>query len=429
MSGLARVAAWTRASVHHFSSTRVLLVALAALSLGATCRPTPQPPPEPGAWLVFLCQASDDSSQPHTADFYRELFAAGTPDLVTGFFRTMSGGAVDLSGTEVHGWFRMSVDTATLAPARRNVTTSPGRAQSAQDCKSAGAAAMLASGTVIDPARYAGFIAVINVPVDAGAAGSAVVANQYESASFYQHEMLHVMGLDHSFRMATDQSPDHVWSLGADKTYEDPWDTMSFRRFIFGAPAGTHDITGPELEIAYRQKLGWTPASRVFVKDTSDRVPTTLTLTPVSETFRPGPLMARIDVASTGASYVVEYRVRSGFDRGIPGPGAVVVRELRGGKTYLVSRQGAVPPYGTIAMNGFATGERFTDTGNFLAIRVDAMTPQSATITIDPVLATPAGVGDVCGNKYVGQVRPCPANSICDARRTPPLVSIDYFCQ
>lgn len=407
-----------------------ILLLLSVASLGASCPgPTPLPPPRAGAWLVFLCQASDDTSEPHDVAFYNELFANNKPDLVTGFFRTMSGNAVDLSGTEVYGWFRMTVATAALAPAVRNVNTNPGRGQTAQDCKSAGAAALLASNRTIDMARYAGFIAVVNVSVDAGAAGPSVVANNYESASFYQHEMLHVLGLPHSNRMANDMSADHSWETGADKTYEDPWDIMSFRRFIYETPAGNHDITGPELHIAYRQKMGWVPASRVFTKDTADRSRSTVTLAPVSETSRPGMLMARVNVAGGNVSYVVEYRVPTGFDRGLPGS-AVVIRELRqNGQTYLVSRQGATLPYQAIANNGFITGERFTDAGNFLAISVDAMTATSATITIDPAFVTTARLGDVCGNKYVGQIRTCPTNSTCDPRRNPPLVSIDYFCQ
>jgi hypothetical protein len=171
--------------------------------------------------------------------------------------------------------------------------------------------------------------------------------------------------------------------------------------------------------MAYRVAAGWLPAARIFTKDTADRTPSTVTLAPVSEPNRPGPLMARIDVAG-GPKYVVEYRVPTGFDRGIPGA-AVVVRELRrNANTYLVKRQG-----GAI---GWTQGQRFTDAGNFLSIGVNALTPQSATITIDPVFSIAAGRGEVCGNKYVGVIRACPAGSTCDARRTPPLVSIDYFC-
>jgi len=379
------------------------------------------PPPKAGAWLVFLCQASDAPVEPHTLDYYKELFAAGTPDLVTDFFQKTSNGMIDTSGTEVYGWFKMSVSTATIAPAVRNNSTQPNRSQTAQDCKTAGAASFLASGKAIDPTKYAGFIAVVNVVVDAGMTGASMVANQDEPASFYQHEMLHVSGqLNHSWVMAPDASADHNWEHGIDREYNDCWDIMSYATCTYAFATSRHGGSGPELEMAYRAALGWLAPTRVFVKDTADRMPSTVTLSPVSEPNRPGPLLARIEVAG-GPTYMVEYRVKTGFDRGIVDP-AVVIRELRHDrKTYLVTRQN-----GSI---GWGVGERFTDESNFLSITVDTMNAQSARITIDPVYSTAAKVGDVCGNKYVGQIRSCPAGSFCDARRTPPLVTIDYFCQ
>lgn len=410
-------------------------------ALAASCTTTPTPPPRPGAWLVFLCQASDNTSEPQTVAFYQELFDPNRQDLVTGFFRTMSNGAVDLSGTEVYGWFKMTVNTSALTIARRNINTHPGRNDTAQDCKSAGVAAFLASGKTIDPARYNGFIAVVNVPVDAGMAGPSVVANFFEPASFYQHEMLHVLGLGHSNRMSNDTSADHVWEAGLDEAYEDPWDIMSYRKFIFENAVAGHDITGPELQIAYRQKMGWVPAARVLTVDTADPLPTTLTLVPVSEASRPGLLMARVDLAGMNGSYVVEYRINTGFDLGAPGS-AVVIRELRrNGQTYLVSRLGAVPPYRTITMSGFVVGEEFTDSANFLSIRVDAMTALSATITINP-RSRPLIAGDVCGNSGDhGVFRSCPTGTSCSPRSSTScsgwwifrtcttLHTTDLFCQ
>lgn len=415
-----------------FCAPRASLLRLLPLimlsTLGATCQtPGPTADPKAGAWLVFLCQASDAQQEPHTVAFYQELFDRNQPDLLFDYFQKTSNGKIDLSGTEVYGWFKMTVNTATIAPTARNVTTQPGRYQTAQDCKSAGVASFLASGKTIDPGKYAGFIAVINVPVDAGATGRAVVANEYESASFFDHEMLHVYGLiygnkilEHSYRMARDLSQDHSWNLGADTEYGDCWDIMSFLTCTYRFDTPTHGIQGPELETAYREKLGWLPPARSFQKSTSDQSQSTITLSPVSEPNLPGFLQAKVDVTGMG-TYVIEYVVPSGYDRAIPGR-AVVIRELRhDGKTYLVVRQN-----GNI---GWQQGERFTDAANFLSVTVGATTPQSATITINPRFASTANLGDVCGNKYVGAVRPCPAGAVCDARRTPPLVSIDYFCQ
>jgi hypothetical protein len=420
---------WVQATLARRNISRVwrlrLLPVLVLSALAANCPgPTPTPPPKAGAWLVFLCQASDAPQEPHTVAFYQELFAKNQPDLLFDYFQKVSNGQIDLSGTEVYGWFKMTTNAATIK--LRNNTTSPNRTQTAQDCRAAGAAAFLASNKSIDPNNYAGFIAVINVWADVGQAGSrSIVANEFESASFYAHEMLHVYGLEHSFTMADDLSADHVWQQGADKTYFDCWDMMSFNTCTFKFDTLNHFQAGPELEMAYREKLGWLPLPqvRIFSKLGSDRTASTVTLAPVSEPNNPGPLlplMAKIETGG-GARYVVEYRVPTGYDRAIPNS-AVVIRELRNdGKTYLVTRQNK--------NIGWAQGEQFTDAGSFLSITVDAMTPQSATITINPVFATPAKLGEVCGNNYVGAMRPCPAGSTCSPRISPPLITIDYFCK
>ncbi len=232
--------------------------------------------------------------------------------------------------------------------------------------------------------------------------------------------------------MANDTSLDHGWNQGVDTVYNDCWDIMSFATCTYRFNTGIHGLQGPELQIAYRQKLGWVATARIFTKDAADPLPSTVTMPPVSEPGRPGPLMARIEVPG-GARYVVEYRVPTGFDRGVPN-GAVVIRELRNdGLSYLVKRQN-----GKI---GWAQGERFTDIGNFLSITVDAITSQSATITINPRFAATANLGDVCGNKYVGEVRPCAPGTTCGQKSSrscsgwwifsscTTLVSTDYFCQ
>lgn len=395
--------------------------------MGTSCtNPTRIPPPAAGSRLVFLCKASDDASEPQNADHYRALFNRNQRDLMFDYFQTISGGALDVSGTEVYGWFTMSVSTAQLAPTIRNLITSPGRAQTVQDCKSAGAAALLATGRLIEPDNYAGIIAVINVPVDAGSSGFDVVANANEPASFYGHEMLHTMYIPHSNLMAADLLGDHSWNLGGDVPYNDCRDIMSYDICIYTFNTPAHGKQGPELQVAYKQKLGWVPAARIFARDNRVELPSTVILAPVSEPNLPGFLMANIEIANVG-NYVIEYRVPSGFDRAIPNA-AVVIRELRSnGETYLVQRQNTE--------TGWQQGQQFTDKGNFLSINVDAMTPQSATITINPRYSNSLSAGDICGNKYIGIALQCPVGTACNPRITPPatrgdppLVSVDYFC-
>lgn len=409
-----------------FSARRLAVVGsllpLMAVTMGQQCPgPTPLPPPPAGAWLVYLCQASDDTSTPHPASFYKELFDPAQPDLVAAYFKDASNSMVDLSGTDVFGWFPMTVSTATIAPAARNNGTNPNRSQTAQDCRAAGTAALLASGKRIDPDKYAGFIAVINVPVDAGQGGHAVIANAGEMAAFYGHEMGHVYGLPHSNAMSPDRSASHEYESGADSVYNDCWDMMSYLTCIFRFATTSHGDQGPALQAAYRRKMGWLPASAVFTKSGVDRTPSTVTLGAVSLPLGTAPVMAEIDLTS-GARYVVEYRAKVGFDRSIPGA-AVVIRELRrNGETYLVKRQDGG--------SGWVQGQRFTDSANYLGVTVDALNATSATITIDPRFSSGvAAAGETCGDKFIGQVRDCAPTLTCGPRVTPPLMSVDWYCQ
>jgi hypothetical protein len=195
---------------------------------------------------------------------------------------------------------------------------------------------------------------------------------------------------------------------------------MSFRTcvYLFQSPRGAH---GPELQGAYAEKLGWLNANRIQTVATYPPTPTTITLAPVSDPTKQGVLLAKIEVPNRGY-YLVEYREQSRFDRGIPS-GAVVIRELRNnGSTFVTFRQS-----GDI---GWRTGEIFTDTGNFLSITVNSIGPGAAVVTVNPGFAVgTAARGQVCGDKYRGQIQACAAGLQCGPKTTPPLVSIDWFCQ
>jgi hypothetical protein len=402
-----------------------LIVLMAIASMGGSCPgPMDLPAPKAGSWLVFLCKASDNAVEPHPSSFYQELFANNQRDLLFDFFQQASGNTEDVSGTEVFGWFDMSVNTATLA--MRNNSTSPNRSQTLQDCKSAGAAALLAQNKRIDPDKYVGLITVINVGVDVGAAGRGLIANASETASFYEHEMLHVYGLvkkgnalAHSSIMSADLSTDHTWNSGTDKTYFDCWDIMSFATCAFMFSTPTHDLSGPALQTVYRNTLGWLPANRITRVSSIDFQPTTLTLAPVSEADQPGTLLALLDMQSVG-TYAVEYRVPTGFDQAAP-TRAVVIRELRSnGATYLVTRQSN--------RIDFTQGDVFTDLAHYVSITVDTIALHSATITIRTHVSSPVGAGEICGDKYVGEVRQCPAGLSCKVKRSGQIQTIDYFC-
>ena len=108
------------ATITHLSwmrFVRALLMAAAASAAGAQ----PIVPASAGAWLMFLCQASDNASTPHPASWYQELFDTTNPDMLDAYFKEMSFGKVGVKGSRVFGWFRTNTSTAVLN-ARSNVT-------------------------------------------------------------------------------------------------------------------------------------------------------------------------------------------------------------------------------------------------------------------------------------------------------------------
>jgi hypothetical protein len=393
------------------------------VALAPSCNVTPLPPPVPGSWLVLLCKAADAPQEPHPTSYYEELFSRTQRDLLFDYFDVASNHALDVSGSKIHGWFSMTVKTADIGPTVRNNSTPITRDQTARDCRASALGGILATGVSVDPNDYVGVITVINVPVDAGATGKSVVlSNQAETeVGFVTHEMLHVLGLDHSYTISPDASADHTWHGGTDAEYGDCWDMMSYLTCVFRFTT-SHGIQGPELEGAYREKLTWMPPGRVFVQVAYTSSPSTITLAPVSLPARPGYLLAKIEVPNQGY-YVVEYRESNGFDRAIPSS-AVVIREQRNNSnTYLVTRQNG--------STGWRKGDRFTDVNNYLSITVDDIVAGAATVTINPAFV-PGGVaqlGDRCGDKYRGVVIPCAGALRCGQRGSPPLVSIDYYCQ
>jgi hypothetical protein len=344
------------------------------------CGPLTLKPSQPGAWLVFLCRASDVPDEQRSVQYFRELFDPARRDLLYDYFMKSSNGKVDVSGTEVLGWFPMRVAAADINEQVRNSHTNPGRWQTVLDCRTAGLASLGASKVSINPDDYAGFIAVINSGVDAGQVnGRHLVANWSDYASAYEHEMLHAFGLADARRLGNDLTADHEWNARSYVLYEDNWDIMSYRLAWMFPTGEAHEYSGPELQTGYKDALGWLPANRKFtkvVRGPADRTASQITLAPVSEPGRPGPLLAVVDLPND-VKYLLEYRQNTGFDRAIP-RSEVVIRELRkDGLTYVVTqRDGHI---GRVPDPAF-----FTDAGNSLSIKVLAIHAAGATITIDP---------------------------------------------
>lgn len=335
-------------------------------------------PEAPSAWLMFLCQASDNDDMPHAPSYYQELFDPANPDMLDAYFKEMSFGKVSVKGSKVFGWFRMNVNTAVL-----NARSNPTRHLTLAECIDAGVASLNAQGRPIKPDQWAGVIAIINVGTDAGQTGQGVVGNSGETIAFFEHEMTHALGLPkHTHNLPNNATADHVWGAPIQDVYNDPWDIMSFNRgqWSYDPPGGTHGFAGPTLNMAYRSLLNWVPAGRIVtmtVTDDDSRGINRYKLIPVSEPQRPGTLGVVVALPNS-VRYVVEYHRPTGYDRAVL-RGEVVVREWRADQdTYLVRQVNGHVGY-------FAGEAPFTDKTNFLSIKVISMgtNGDAATVSIN----------------------------------------------
>jgi hypothetical protein len=375
---------------------------------------------------VLLCQPSDDPAQPHPPAYYEALFAPGTPDLLWDYFHRTSGGRVDISGSRVLGWFRMNVDKATVLA--RNNSTPVNRRQTAIDCRAAAVAGLAAQGLSIDMNRYVGVITAMNVYADSGQAGARDVVINHDhprvEVGFIVHEMLHVLGLPHSFLGAAADTEAYAWQSAGITEYNDCMDMMSFRTCVLGFNSA-RGFQGPGLNAGYLDRLGWLAADRKLLMSSGEagRSVTLQSLSRAAPGAPPGLWMVRVGLYGGGA-YLIEYREPVGLDRGASQAGIQIRQWLPAGRTVLVQKRNG--------SGSFLAGETFRDPANMLSIRIDALQPGQATITVDP--SHPAGglpAGARCGDRAVGQVQACVPGTECRSRRIPGgmLQTVDWYCQ
>jgi hypothetical protein len=354
-------------------------------------------------WAIILCKFQDKQNNPADLQpppsFFEDLFTekgAGKGGMFD-YWRDMSYGAVDVTGSTVHGWYVMPY---TLGDHLQLGGANPGgRPQKLQACIDAAAqdpnfpAAAIAS-------SYYGIVAIWNDAQDTwGGRGNYTVNGTQKTfgiAAFnpwgwdpaiVAQEMGHGYGLDHS--RATDPDPS--------KDYQDPWDPMSAWTFggqaqptfpnlnfvvsgpgHFNPQTGSNSTTGasgPSLNAGYRDLLGWIPSGRVWTYGGS---PSVVTLAGVNNPGVGWPLMAKIPL---GASrfYTVHLRLKEGWDAGIQRD-AVLIHEVRpDGRTYIVK---------TVNLDrSLQPGQSFTDPANNLKIYVDRIEKanKTATVLIGPV--------------------------------------------
>jgi M6 family metalloprotease-like protein len=360
--GTNRSRAWISAAFGRGrAATRAgLLAALAILALalsmtGARVRPAhaQAAPGTPSPVVNLLCKYSDRPAEPRTPAQMQAKFANQFGGM-DHYFREVSDGAINLTGTQTRGWYTLPQPKSAYEQG----------ADMMGDCAAAADADVnfqnfrmvnmffnepigLPTGGVAWNIGRDGVTSIAYTRIPA-AAGHHLVA----------HEMVHAFGLYyiHSTNDPYDIISDpHAYTSAVER----------------GEPFG---LVGQGPIAPNRNNLGWIAAARKVSHGAGSRQ---VTLQPLSQSGGSGLLMAEIPFGSTGLDfYTAEYRRKVGYDQGLPAEGVVIHRvtetELQG--MYFLDSV-------TVA-TVLSQGQTFSGDGG-LTIRVDTLTPSGATLTIN----------------------------------------------
>jgi hypothetical protein len=366
-----------------------LAVVLLSVTLG-TMAPAAAPPRAEAApvsgntkWAIIACKFQDVAGEPKALSVLRDFFSesgAGKGG-VFDYFKDVSYGAIDLTGSTVHGWYTMPF---TLQQHLNLGGPQPGgRPQKLQACVDAAMkdphfpASMIASsyyGIVVfwndDAGQYWGGQQSVTIGGTTRTFGTAALTASSLRIPTAAQEMMHGYGLYLHSRCYD----------GAE--YGDAWDVMSADTFGSGSTCGYANPTfqrspfgqsGPGLIAPYRAWFGWIPASRI--RYTAG--PATVTLAALDDASRPGDLMVQVPIGLSSAIYTVEFRRRAGWDQGLPADAVVVHQVLPGGQTYLMKS-------GSAGRTGLGVGDTFADpaVNNNVGITVLGIDRQNGTATV-----------------------------------------------
>lgn len=348
--------------------------------------------------VVVLCKFTDSLNEPRTAQAFQDLFSeTGAGKLgVFDFWKDVSYGNLDLTGTVVTGWYTVPMTLAQWqakegAGGDRLGMINACASQAVNDLKN-----MNPSKTFNDYADVVVVTNQVNSSEDLfGGRGTITIGNQQYTIGYMdtewdqalagiQHESGHSFGLNHSRRLSTSTSD-----------YNDCYDVMS----VFGcAYSGSYSYPGqgtggPGLNAVQVDTQGWFPGGRQFDFNNGPCTQQSITVAALDHAATSGYLSARIPAGVTIANgqnttttsdfYYIELRDKTRWDSAIPQD--AVILHLRGQDklSYWVDQapQGALFQGGSPAL---LAGSEYTDASRNAYVAVNKIDPSgpSAVVTL-----------------------------------------------
>ncbi len=363
------------------------LCLLLALTVGLVLRSgaraaLPEPRPLRGSlpYATLLCRfaGSDESQIKGWPVSYYDRLMAGGPEGVDTFWRQVSYGAIDLTGSKAFGWFRMAKPAQDY---RRSDEIGADLDGLARDC----VAAAEGAGEVTPPlADFAGINLVFSECVGRPRGGAVDLTfrgrtREYRVtwlcpgyASSHQivaHEIGHSFGLTHS-------EDDRGLAYGNN------WDLMSNAGYC----AATTDVgVLAQQPIAYdKDVLGWIPPGDKYTAGRSRVVAIQLDDLEQSRSSPSGFLLGVIPLPG-GRFYTIEARGRTGYDVALPSAGVLIheVDPRRDNRARLVKGRPAVGRGALLSTaGGWPVGSAFIDRENNVGVSVDQAVEHGFVVTL-----------------------------------------------
>jgi hypothetical protein len=245
-------------------------------------------------WAVILVQFNDQTQPWPPMSKYQRLFtSAGTGTLnMVDFFRDMSHGRVDISGSKIFGPYTLPYKRSEYGAKLTRIGLIDSAKKAATD---AGVSLSDFSGVCVS--------CLGSVDLFGALGGMAACCDVLSlSPSLLGQEMGHGYGLDHA-RLE-----------GSSADYMDPWDVMSTAVWPnMQAPHSEFTTVGPGMNASEMRSRGWLVEARVW-NPPFNAWEGTIQLRPLHRLDLPGFLAAEI------GPYLFEFRARERWDAAIPRP-------------------------------------------------------------------------------------------------------------
>jgi hypothetical protein len=286
----------------------------------------------PTPWAILLCKFLDKPYEPKPKSFFQELCCKQGKGMggLLDYLQEISYGAVDLSASNVYGWFSLNHTFAE----DKTLDRFPRIMKGIQAAQANGVDLSSYFGIVVihnEPAIDVGSVGRVQLDLGGGAKAYGLVVTHPLSwnVSVLAQEVVHGYGLIKHARSAPPFAPE--------TEYGDPYDVMGSGLYSFYSQE--FDRAGPGMNAAYLLQLGWLPQNRV-VTVVPKSYEQAVELAPLENPEIPGALAARIDAVAGGTSaysYLVEFRRKAAWDHGIPSD-SILVHEVRpDGYSYLTA--------------------------------------------------------------------------------------------